>query len=226
MPITKSKIFEVYEQKGMRGTRLYTKNLTPQKRVYGEQLVVSDDGEYREWDPYKSKICSAILKGAPNIFIRNNDVVLYLGASTGTTVSHVSDIVGKDGLIFAVDIAPRVMRELVFLSYERKNIVPILLDAAHVEPLATRICLCDVLFQDVAQKNQIDIFLKNFDWFVKASGYGLLAVKSRSIDVTKRPAEIFRTVKMQLEKQATIVDIRLLEPFQKDHALFMCKKRG
>ncbi len=222
--INKSKIFEVYESEGRR-KQLYTLNLVPGQNVYGERLVVQEGSEYREWDAFKSKLASVILKGSPNIGIRKNDVVLYLGSASGTTVSHVSDIVGANGFVFAVDIAPRVMRDLVFLCYARKNIAPVLADANKTGELKERVSAADVLYQDVAQKNQIEIFLKNAELFLKEDGYALLAVKARSIDVTKQPKQIFKEVKSVLEKSMTIIDYRELEPFQKDHCMFVCKKK-
>ena len=223
--IRQSKIFEVYESQEGRRKQLYTQNLVAGKDVYGEKLVKQDNTEYREWDPFKSKLASAILKGTPNIFIRNNDVVLYLGSASGTTVSHVSDIIGNEGFIFAVDIAPRVMQDLIFLCYERKNIAPMLADANKPDELKQRISAVDVIYQDVAQKNQIEIFLKNVKLFLKNEGYALLAVKARSVDVTKQPKQIFKQVKEILEKNMTIIDYRELEPFQKDHCMFICKKK-
>jgi len=223
--IQKSRIFEVYEEQQLRRRQLYTVNLTPGRNVYGEKLVNENGIEYREWDASKSKLASTILKGSPNTGIRKNDIILYLGSASGTTVSHVSDIVGKEGMIFAVDIAPRVMRDLIFLCYERKNIAPVLADANKTGALKERICAVDVIYQDVAQKNQIGIFLKNVNIFLKNGGYGLLAVKARSIDVTKNPKQIFREVKEQLEKNMTIIDYRELDPFQKDHCMFFCKKK-
>ena len=222
--ISKSKIFEVYESNERR-RQLYTVNLNPGKNVYGERLVNQNDTEYREWDAFKSKLASSILKGSQNIFIRKNDVVLYLGSASGTTVSHVSDIVGKEGLVFAVDIAPRVMRDMIFLCYARRNIAPVLADANNSNILKERISAVDALYQDVAQKSQVDIFLKNADLFLKNGGYALLAVKARSIDVTRNPKQIFREVKEKLEKALTIIDYRELEPFQKDHCMFICKKK-
>jgi fibrillarin-like pre-rRNA processing protein len=223
--ITKSKIFEVYEQQERKKGQLYTINLIHGKSAYGEKLVKENGIEYREWDAYKSKLASTILKGSPNIGIKKNDVVLYLGAASGTTVSHVSDIIGNDGFIFAVDIAPRVMRDLIFLCYQRKNIAPILADARKTEILKERVFTVDVVYQDIAQKNQVEIFLKNVDLFLKSGGYALLALKARSIDVTKQPKQIFKEVKETLEKTLVIIDYRELEPFQKDHAMFICKKK-
>ncbi len=223
--IQQSKTFEIYEsmEKGKRC--LFTINLTPGKNAYGEKLVKQNGIECREWDAYKSKLAALILKGTHNIGIRKNDFVLYLGAASGTTASHISDIVGKDGFIFAVDIAPRVMRDLVFLCKLRTNIAPIMADANKVDAIKERVSLVDILYQDVAQKNQIEIFLKNVNVFLKDDGYALFAVKARSIDVTKNPKKIFKEVRETIEKNFVIVDYRELEPFQKDHCMFICKKK-
>ena len=223
--IDKSKVFEVYESQKVKRKQLYTINLVPGQRVYGENIVYDNGIEYREWDPFKSKIAAVILKGSSNIFIRKNDVVLYLGSASGTTVSHVSDIVGSNGFVFAVDIAPRVMRDLIFLCYKRKNISPVLADANKIDVMKERVSAVDVVYQDVAQKNQIDIFLKNAGLFLKNDGYALLAVKARSIDVTKNPKQIFKEVREKLENALTIIDYRELEPFQKDHCMFICKNK-
>src|SRR3989338_3765739 len=175
--ITQSKIFEVYQDDRK---RIYTINLTPGKKVYAEKLVTEKGVEYRQWDPKRSKLGAAILKGCPNTGIRKGDIVLYLGAASGTTVSHVSDIVGKEGFVFALDFAPRVVRDLVFVAEERKNIAPILSDTNRPESFADRACEVDIIYQDIAQKNQVEIFLKNIKLFLKNNGYALLAVKARS----------------------------------------------
>lgn len=219
-----SKIFEVYEAQEGRRRQLYTINLVPGSDVYGERLISQNGHEYRAWDASKSKLAACILKGSPNIGIRKGDVVLYLGSASGTTVSHVSDIVGNEGLIFAVDLAPRVMRDLIFLCYKRKNIAPILGDAGKAGILKERVSAVDVLYQDVAQKNQLEIFLKNANIFLKNEGYALLALKARSIDVTRQPKQIFREIKEKLEKNMAVVDYRELEPFQRDHCMFICRK--
>ncbi|MBS3100734.1 fibrillarin-like rRNA/tRNA 2'-O-methyltransferase [Candidatus Woesearchaeota archaeon] len=222
--IRQSGLFEVYESSEKR-RQLYTVNLVQGQKAYDEKLVMQDGTEYREWDAFKSKLAATILKGSPNTGLRKNAVALYLGSASGTTVSHVSDIVGSEGLVFAVDIAPRVMRDLIFLCYKRKNIAPILADANKTDLLKERICTVDAVYQDVAQKNQVEIFLKNVDLFLKNGGYALLTVKARSIDVTKNPKQIFKEVKEKLEKTLTIIDYRELQPFQKDHCMFICKKR-
>lgn len=202
--------------------RTYTKNLVPGRTVYGERLIKEENIEYREWDARRSKLAAAILKGINNP-IKKGDVILYLGAATGTTASHVSDIVDKNGFVFALDFAPRVVRDLVYVCEERKNMAPLLEDANHPENYKDKITKVDVVYQDIAQKNQIEIFFKNIDLFLKKGGYAIIAVKARSIDVTKNPKVIFNEVEKELKKRLKIIGERNLEPFQRDHCLFVCK---
>ncbi len=193
--------------------------------VYGEELIREGNDVYRVWDPFKSKLGAGITKGLSQIGIKPGSKVLYLGCASGTTVSHVSDLVGEEGFVYGLDFAPRVMRDFVFLAEKRKNILPIMDDANHPERYKEFVADVDVVFQDVAQKNQLEIFLKNCDTFLKSGGFGLLALKARSVDVTKRPDEIFRTVVMELQRRMIIVDQRRLDPFEKDHMLFVVKKK-
>ena len=216
-----------YRLKGIFADRrnFYTKNLVPGRQVYGEFLAREKDAEYRQWDPKRSKLGAALAKGISQIGLKPDSVVLYLGAATGTTVSHVSDIAGKKGHIFAIDSAPRVLRDLVFVAEERKNISPILADANQPYSYIHLVPEVDFIFQDVAQRNQIEIFLKNIDLYLKEGGFAAIAVKARSVDVSKKPAQIFEMAKKELEKHLTIVDYRTLEPYQKDHAMFIVKKK-
>ena len=124
-----SNIFEVYEDQRRRGKSIFTENLTPGLRVYDERLVKMDNTECREWNPNKSKLGAAIMRGATNIGIRKGHTVLYLGCSTGTTPSHISDMIGKDGFLFGLDSAPRVLRDFVFLCEKRSNMTALLEDA-------------------------------------------------------------------------------------------------
>ena len=201
--------------------KLYTKNLTPGKTVYGERLVKQNNLEYREWDAKRSKLAAFMLKGGKNP-VKEGDVVLYLGAASGTTASHISDIVGERGFIFALDFAPRVVRELVYVCEQRKNMAPLLKDANHPGNYKDETTEVDVLYQDIAQRNQIEIFFKNLV-FLKKGGYALIAVKARSIDVTKKPKLIFEEMKNELKK-LKIIEYRTLEPFQMDHCFFVCQK--
>jgi len=213
------KIFEIYEDR----KRIYTKSILPGKTHFEERTVKDKGAEYREFDPKRSKLAAAIVKGCTNIGIRKGDVVLYLGASHGYTCSFVSDIV-QEGLIFGVDPAPRVIRDLVFLSEKRKNIVPILADANHPEQYTNRVCQADIVYQDIAQKNQEEIFIKNCKLFLKKGGYGLLAIKARSIDVKARPKTLFEQIRNNLDKVFKVIDYKILDPFEMDHCMVIIKK--
>ena len=216
------KIFELYQE--AHGKRLFTKSIAPGDAPFDERIMRDQGEEYREFDPTRSKLAATIMKGSTNVGIRKNDVVLYLGVSHGYTASYVSDMVGKGGLIFGIDPAPRVIRDLVFLTRQRPNIVPILANANHPEEYVGRVCLADVVYQDVSQKNQAEIFLKNCKIFLKKGGYGLLAVKARSINIKQNSKQIFNDVRKIVEAELTVIDFRILDPLEKDHCMIIVKK--
>jgi fibrillarin-like pre-rRNA processing protein len=211
-------------KKGKRQTYL-TKNLVPGETVYGETLHKEGKAEYREWSPMRSKLGAALAKNISQLGIYPGSKVLYLGASTGTTASHVSDIVGSEGFVFALDFAPRTTRELVYLCEKRTNMLPIMASARHPEHYAGQVTLADAVFQDIAQRDQAEIFIKNCNAFLKKGGFGILVVKARSVDVAKKPKQVFNQVRQYLENKITIVDYRDLEPFEKDHCIFICKRK-
>tara|TARA_Y100000034_G_scaffold129417_1_gene185817 strand:+ start:201 stop:875 length:675 start_codon:yes stop_codon:yes gene_type:complete len=216
------KLFEIYQE--ARGKRIFTKSILPGVIHFEERLARDKNDEYREFDPRRSKLAAMIMKNCTNIGIRKNDVVLYLGSSHGYTPSFVSDIVGKEGLVFGLDPAPRVMRDFFFLAEERKNLIPVLADANHPEEYLDKISGVDIVYQDVAQRNQADIFIRNCQLYLKKGGYGLLAVKARSIDIKKSPKQIFTEIRTQLDKIFTVIDYKILDPFEKDHCMIIIKK--
>jgi len=225
MTVIPYKFKGIYTAKKGKQILLCTKNLTPGRKVYGEDLIKEGNDEYREWDVTRSKLGAALAKGVSQIGIYPGSKVLYLGASTGTTSSHVSDIVGEDGFVFALDFAPRTTRQLMYLCELRNNMSPIIADARHPETYHQYVTMVDAVFQDVAQRDQAEIFIKNCNAYLKSGGFGILAVKARSVDVAKKPKQIFMEVKAYLEKNTTIVDYRELEPFERDHCIFVCKKK-
>ncbi len=216
----------VFEHETDKGRNLYTKSLLPGTKHFGEFVLNEAGSEYRFWDPFKSKLAAALAKRLAQCGIKEGDKVLYLGASHGYTPSFMSDIVGAKGFLFCLDSSPRVVRDLFFITELRTNMVPILADANQPKNYQHLVCKVDIVYQDVAQKNQVEIFLKNTDLYLKGGGFGILAIKARSVDVTKNPKVIFKEVMLQLEEHhMTVVDHRLLDPFEKDHALFIVKKK-
>ncbi|ABR55363.1 Non-specific serine/threonine protein kinase [Methanococcus vannielii SB] len=201
--------------------RIATKSLAPGKRVYGEKLIYSENKEYRIWNPNKSKLGAAIINGLKKMPIKKGTKVLYLGASAGTTPSHVSDI-SEDTIVYAVEFAPRIMREFIDSCNERINLIPILGDANRPFEYSNIVGKVDVIFEDVAQPNQAEILVKNAKWFLNKDGYAMISIKARSIDVTKNPKEIFlEQKKILIEGGFDIVDEINIEPFEKDHIMFV-----
>ncbi|NPA99902.1 MAG: fibrillarin-like rRNA/tRNA 2'-O-methyltransferase [Crenarchaeota archaeon] len=209
--------------------RLATKNLTPGKRVYGEPLVHWEGEEYRIWNPYRSKLAAAILNGLREMPIRRGTRILYLGAASGTTVSHVSDIVGLEGIIYSVEFSARVFREFMekIIDQGRTNCIPILADARYPEQYVSIVKKVDVVYIDVAQPFQAKIVADNADVFLRKHGYVMLVIKAMSIDVTKAPDETFkREVDHLKERGFEIVDMVHLEPYDVAHAMVVARKTG
>ena len=207
--------------------RLYTKNLTPKQTFFEQERTTHYKGsEYRELDAKRSKFAAAISKGLQQTGLTQDATVLYLGASHGYTPSFFSDIVSK-GMIFCLDFAPSVVRDLYFVCKKRDNMAPIMADAKKPEMYRELVPQVDVVFQDIAQKEQLQIFIKNCDVFLKQKGFGMLALKARSMNVTAKPKDLFKQVRKELEdnKNYVIVDYRELDPFEKDHAYFTIKKK-
>lgn len=192
-----------------------------------KRTINGKETELRSWDPNRSKIAAAIKKGLKRAGLRNDATILYLGASHGYTPSFLSDLITK-GMLFCLDFAPRVVKDLVFVCEQRDNMLPILGDANKPEEYEDLVAKeVDVVFQDIAQKNQVEIFLKNCDKFLKKEGYGMIAIKARSMDVTKHPEKIFKIVKREFEENPNynIIDYRELAPFEKDHCFITVKKK-
>lgn len=214
---------------------LVTLNTTPGKAVYGEKRIEIPDAtddtqkkEYRQWNPFRSKLGAAILSGIGNIYMKPGAKVLYLGASTGTTVSHVSDLVGpvrfhcrsspfvytKTGAVYAVEFSERTGRELMEVAKSRTNIVPIMYlffiyiscsliiseDARKPQKYRMLVPMCDVVFADVAQPNQAQILAVNASYFIKNGGGFVISIKASCIDSTVPPESVFASEVQALKK--------------------------
>jgi fibrillarin-like pre-rRNA processing protein len=205
--------------------QVVTSNLTPGKKVYGEKLIAQGGKEYRVWDPYRSKLCAAIYNGLAEIPLEESSTVLYLGASTGTTASHVSDLVPK-GIVICIEFAPDVMKKLILLCERRENMVPVLADANQPEQYSEVLegQKVDLLYQDVAQPNQAEILLKNARAYLKTGKHAIIAIKARSIDVAKDPKDVFSGELKKLKELFSIEQEFDLLPYDKDHRLVVCRK--
>ena len=185
--------------------------------VYGEPT----DGEWRAWDPTRSKL-GAMLELGMDTGLEGDDTVCYLGAASGTTVSHVADFAGPT---YAVEFAPRPARDLLETAASRPRLFPLLKDARKPETYAHVVeADVDVVVQDVATRGQADVAVSNRQ-FLADDGRLLLAVKARSEDVTADPETVFEAVKSDLEAGYEILEARRLEPYHEDHLGIIARPR-
>jgi fibrillarin-like pre-rRNA processing protein len=205
--------------------KLATKNFVPGKNVYGERLVRCMGVEYRLWDPFRSKLAAAVLRNLKTVPIQPAHKVLYLGAASGTTASHVSDIVGENGHVYCVEFASRAIRELVNNVCEfRPNMSPILADARLPERYSMIMQKVDDIYCDIAQPEQAKILADNANLFLLDDGRIMLAVKAQSIDVTKEPSEVYRQEIETLKTRGfQIEEVVHLEPYDKAHAMIVAQ---
>lgn len=207
--------------------KLATENMVPGNQVYRETLVKSKGTEYRLWDPFRSKLAASIMNGLHDFPFAAKTRVLYLGASTGTTVSHVSDIVGPGGVVFAVEHASRVARDLLDRVAEyRSNVVPIIQDARCPREYFSVYGKVDVVYADIAQPDQTEITIANCERFLRPGGFLFLVIKTRSIDVTKSPGEIVRLESEKLRAGFEVLQTIDLHPYDKDHTMAVARSRN
>jgi len=205
--------------------KLYTKNAIKGKRVYGERLIVHRDTEYREWDPFRSKIAALILGNPITNFLAKDLKCLYLGASSGTSISHLSDII-QSGIIYGVEFAERSMRQLVQNTSDRLNIIPILEDARFPEEYSRYIFTeIDLIYQDVAQPNQAEIALSNCNYYLKNDGILIIAIKSQSINSLQKSELIYDQEKKILENSGySIIESVNIHKYAANHIILVVKK--
>lgn len=210
---------------------LVTKNLAPGESVYGEKRISVEnpesdntDGtgasssktEYRVWNPFRSKLAAGILGGLDDIFIHPGGKVLYLGAASGTSVSHVADIVGPKGIVFAVEFSHRSGRDLINMATHRTNVIPIIEDARHPLRYRMLVSMVDVIFADVAQPDQARIVALNAHLYLKVDGAALISIKANCIDSTAAPEAVFaREVQKLREERMKPLEQLTLEPYER-----------
>ncbi|AET40026.1 rRNA methyltransferase NOP1 Ecym_5260 [Eremothecium cymbalariae DBVPG len=210
---------------------LVTKNIAPGESVYGEKRISveepsSEDGvpptkvEYRVWNPFRSKLAAGIMGGLDELFITPGKKVLYLGAASGTSVSHVADVVGPEGLVYAVEFSHRPGRELISMAKKRPNVIPIIEDARHPQKYRMLIGMVDAVFADVAQPDQARIIALNSHMFLKDQGGVVISIKANCIDSTVDAETVFaREVQKLRDEKIKPLEQLTLEPYERDHCI-------
>ncbi|MFC7080161.1 fibrillarin-like rRNA/tRNA 2'-O-methyltransferase [Halorussus caseinilyticus] len=177
--------------------------------VYGEPT----DEEWRLWDAGRSKLAAMIESGL-DTGLDGGETVLYLGAASGTTVSHVADFAGPT---YAVEFAPRPVRDLVGVAEDRPNLFPLLKDARKPETYAHVVeADVDAIVQDVATRGQARVAVENRR-FLREDGRLLAAIKARSEDVTRDPDDVFEDALADLREGYEVLETARLEPYHDDH---------
>jgi len=227
----------VYVAKG-KDDALCTKNMDPGTSVYGEKRisvegeVKGEDGkadkcEYRVWNPFRSKLGASIVGGIGHMPIKAGSKVLYLGGASGTTVSHVSDMVGPEGLVYAVEFSHRCGRDLTNMAKKRQNVVPIVEDARQPMKYRMLVGACDVVFADVAQPDQARIVALNASMFLKNNGWFIISIKANCVDSTAAPEAVYASEIEKLKKDnCKPKEYLTLEPYHRDHAVVVGQYRA
>ena len=203
--------------------RIVTKSLV--SGTSGDKHIIVGNEEYRIWNPFHSKLAAILLKNPTIDFLKTDSTVLYLGAANGTTVSHVSDIV-TEGTIYGVEFSPRAMQDLIQVSVRRMNLIPILADAMQPESYRNMVPEVDIIYQDVSQREQGKMAVRNSEMFLKKDGFLVLIIKSRSIDVTRKTGEVVADEVKLLEGLFEIMGIIDLEPFHSGHVAVLAKRKA
>lgn len=203
---------------------ILTKSMFQGESVYGEKRVsVEEDNqkiEYRVWNPYRSKIGAFITSGVDILGFGPGSKVLYLGGASGTTVSHVADIVGSEGSVYAVEFSARCGRDLISMAKKRTNVIPIIDDARKPWNYRFMIEMVDFVFADVAQPDQARIIGLNCRHYLKNGGVFMIAIKASCIDSTKPPKVVFQSEVEKLREEGLVPKKYItLDPYQKDHAM-------
>jgi fibrillarin-like pre-rRNA processing protein len=185
--------------------------------VYGEPT----DGEWRVWDAGRSKLGATVEAGLDTGLV-GGDRVLYLGAASGTTVSHVADFAGPT---YAVEFAPRPARDLVQVAERRPRLFPLLKDARRPETYAHLVeSDLDAVIQDVATRDQAEVALRN-QRFLARDGRLILAIKARSEDVTAAPGDVFEDVLDSLREGYEVLETVRLDPTHDSHLAVVARPR-
>ncbi len=215
------------------GRNIWTRNAVKGVSVRKERRKRDGKNEWRYWDPTKSKVAASLHRTKRNpihLLPKIGQSCLYLGASIGGTLSHIHDCVcgsgnHHKGNIVAVDISPRMMRDLVQLCHRRPGIIPLLADARKVEGLSPFINKkVDWLHQDLSIADQAKNFVKISNVFLKSGGVGLLSLKGDSERISEGDLEIrFQNAERVLEgSNLEIIERIDLKGLEENHILFHC----
>lgn len=209
----------VYRRRSDRD-ELWTETVGTQPAVYGERWVTEGDRWFRAFEPGRSKLAAALVRGWQGPLPRPVERWLYLGAASGTTASHVADLLGPSGRLYAVERSLRPFARLLRLAERWPNLLPILADARTPEAYADRVPIVDGVYADVAQPDQAELVVRNAEMFLRERGGAvLLALKTSSMGREATASTLVRAAEATLSGSLGLEPAVRLDPFYRSHYL-------
>jgi fibrillarin-like rRNA methylase len=201
-------------------TELFTETVGSLPPVYGERWVHDGRRSFRAFEPGRSKLSAGIVREWTGPVPTVGESWLYLGAATGTTASHVADLVGPEGRVYAVERSPRPFARLLALARRWPNLLPILADAREPRELSALVPPVQGVYADIAQPDQVSIVRANAELFLvgRASGV-VLALKTASMGRERDPAGHLAAAQQELAGRVDLVPPVRLDPFHRGHFL-------
>ena len=201
-------------------SELYTESVGEPPAVYGERWVHFDGRAYRTFEPGRSKLSAALVHGWVGPLPLPGERWLYLGAASGTTASHLADLVGPEGRVYAIERSPRTFVRLLALAGRWPNLLPILADAREPRTYSALVPPVHGLYADVAQPDQVGIVRANAELLLDASGAAVvLALKTSSMGRHRTAAAHLADAEGELAQFVRRAPTVRLDPFHKAHFL-------
>ena len=201
-------------------TELWTESVGSPPDVYGERWTTAGGRSYRSFEPARSKLAAGIDRGWSAPLPQPGERWLYLGAASGTTASHVADLVGADGRVYAVERSVRPFVRLLAVADRWPNLLPVLGDARTPEAYADLVPIVDGVYADVAQPDQVDLVRANAAYFLRDDGgVVVVALKTSSMGRTSSAQDHLRSAEASLAAIGPVGPSLRLAPFFRSHFL-------
>ncbi len=201
-------------------TEWWTETVGSLPPVYGERWREVDGRAYRSFDPSRSKLAAGIARGWRGPVPAAGERWLYLGAASGTTASHVADLVGPSGAVYAVERSLRPFARLLAVTERWPNLLPVLGDARDPASYADLVRPCDGVYADVAQPGQVEIVRENAALLLRDRGAAVVvALKTSSMGRTRTAAGHLERAEDELAAFVDLAPSVRLDPFHRAHYL-------
>ena len=157
--------------------QLATKNIVEGTKTHKEKIVIVNDEEFLEWNPYKSKLAAAIRNGLQILPIIKNSKVVCINPLEESTILHISNIVGSKGSVFVIDVDKNKKSFLNKLVNTHKNIIPIYDTVDELSFSSSITGKVDALYVDIPESEQIETIVEKYGSLLKNEGFLMLIAK-------------------------------------------------